>query len=178
MENKGIIGLLILAIVLIFSFTKKANPKIETTTIVLKATQDFVQVTEDLFVPSYKDKNHNALAINAGKYKNKYGKAVYIYSESDSTFDLKFTSLTEIDGESSYRILIDNQLISQFQNPETAKDYIPYIHKVKKVCLKKGQKIQVEFSSHSNGKIPEGKAFAFARGRWVSLELTPSTKKL
>ena len=38
-----------------------------------------------------------------------------------------------------------------------------------KVYIPTGAIIQIESNTHSNGKIPEGDAYAFARGRWSSI---------
>jgi len=177
MKSKGALGLFFLAVIIAFSFMdRKEDNSSENFNIVLKATQDF-KIDSTLFVPTYIDKNHNALAINARKSKNEFAKAYYTYANSDNKFNIKFTSLTETDGESTYRIFADNTLISEFQNPETTVDYVPYVHTISNVELKKGVKIQIEFNSHSNRKIPEEDGFAYSRGRWTTLQLIPMTKK-
>lgn len=178
MKNRGIISLFVLAIIFAFSFIDKGeNTNTNSSTIVLQATQDFVLNPFDLFVPTYIDRERGALAIDASKYKDRFAKASYTYIGEKSKFSLRFTSLTEIDGESTYRIFLENKLISEFQNPETTVDYVPYVHTIDNVMLKKGQKIQIEFNSHTNKKIPEKDAFAYSRGRWTTLQLIPFTKK-
>ncbi len=79
--------------------------------------------------------------------------------------------MTEIDGESTYRVLLDNNLIGEVQNPETDTDFELIPHLFEKIQIKNGQTIQIEFNSHTNGKIPEDGAFAYARGRWKGIEL-------
>jgi len=85
-------------------------------------------------------------------------------------------TLAELDGESEYRIAINGTTLKgTFKNPfiyGTGKpDYFPASHIWKKVTLKNGDKIRVEFSSETNKKIPEGNITAYSRGRWVSLEI-------
>jgi len=175
MKGKVFLGVFLLTVVIVFSFTKnKTYGGKSKSIIVLKATEDF-EMDTTLLVPTYKDKNRNALAINASISKDEFAKAHYTFPAKENTFTLKFTSLTETDGESTYRILINNKLISQFQNPETTIDYMPYVHTVDGVRLKKGEQIQIEFNSHSNGKISEGDIFAYSRGRWTTLQLIPES---
>jgi len=177
MKSKGIIILFFSAVIIAFSFVNgKEKINAENSDIILKATQDFT-IDSTLFVPTYKDKDRNALAINAKISKNEFAKAYYIFVNTDNKFDLKFTSLTETDGESTYRIFIDHKLLSEFQNPETTIDYVPYVHTINNVMLKKGQKIQIEFNSHTNKKIPERDTFAYSRGRWTTIQLIPTSKK-
>lgn len=123
--------------------------------------------------PFYKDKWRKVLAINAGKFKNKFASAITTFQGKKGKYQMKLTTLTETDGESTYKILINNKLIAEFQNPESEKDFQEHIFDFKKVKLKKGAVIEVQFNSHSNGKIPEGNAFAFSRGRWKQIEFIP-----
>lgn len=137
----------------------------------LPSTQAFKFVISDDFIPGYIDKKQKALAINAVKYKGKFAAAETEFQGEAGTYDLILTTLTETDGESVYRLLVSGRTIGQFKNPETEKDYQPATHRFKDVPLKQGDSIRVEFNSDSNGKIPEGDAFAFARGRWRSITI-------
>ncbi|PHQ34059.1 DUF5060 domain-containing protein [Rhodopirellula bahusiensis] len=139
--------------------------------LVLNALTDFQFVTEGDFVPGYKDKNRRAMAIDAAKFQDKFAAAEAQYQGQAGTFDLVLTALTETDGESSYRLLVAGKLVGEVQNPETAKDYAPNRTHFKQVDLHPGDTIRVEFNSASNGKIPEGDAFAFSRGRWRSVTI-------
>lgn len=145
---------------------------------ILNAINDFKTVITDDFVPSYIDKNQKALAINAARHQNKFAAAEHIYDGASGSFDLVLTTLTETDGESSYRLLINDKKIGEVTNPETKTDYGRVPHTFKGVTLNSGDTIRIEFNTASNGKIPEGDAFAFARGRWQSVAIqTPTSSK-
>jgi len=98
MKSKGIIILFFSAVIIAFSFAnRKEKSSSENSDIILKATQDFT-IDSTLFVPTYKDTDRNALAINAKISKNEFAKAYCVFVNTDNKFDLKFTSLTETDG--------------------------------------------------------------------------------
>ncbi|WP_162555728.1 T9SS type A sorting domain-containing protein [Reichenbachiella versicolor] len=138
----------------------------------LNALEDFNDLNIDGFVPAYKDEGRKALAVNAGTYKEMFAAATTIFSGNKGIYDITITTVKEEDGESTYRLRISGQLIGEFQNPETEIDMEATTHTFDNVVLKEGDVIQVEFNSTSNGKIPEGDAFAFARGRWRQLHIT------
>jgi len=80
----------------------------------------------------------------------------------------------ETDGECSYRLFIDNQLILSFKNPRIygtdTTEYAPYLKEIQDVMIKKGSIIRVEFLSNSNGLVPENNAFGYARARWQEIQ--------
>ena len=82
-------------------------------------------------------------------------------------------ALTETDGESRYRVFIDGELLKEFQNPETGKDYEPHVESLGVVDLEVGTVIRVECKPETNGKIPEGDGTAWSRGRWTKLTVEP-----
>jgi hypothetical protein len=85
-----------------------------------------------------------------------------------------FTSLQETDGECSYKLFIDEVEILSFQNPRiygtATEEYAPYVIEVKHATIKQGAQIRVEFLSNSNGLVPEGDAFGYARARWRDIK--------
>lgn len=139
--------------------------------IVLNAVKDFRFVVTGDFVQGYVDKNQNALAIDASKHRNKFAAAESTYQGKAGTFDMLLSTLTETDGESTYRLFVSGKKVGEFQNPTTARDYTLASRQWKDVKLKPGDTIRVEFNSASNGKIPEGDAFAFSRGRWRGISI-------
>lgn len=132
----------------------------------LSAIDDFPIITIPGFAPPYKDKYRKAMAIDA---KGVYAASKVELIAPNGLYDITLTSLTEIDGESSYRLRINGELVGEIQNPTSTKDYQTSNFTFKNITLKDISDIQVEFSSHSNGKIPEDDAFAFSRGRWTNL---------
>ncbi len=138
--------------------------------IVLTSYEDFPMFSGITgFEPAYKDNNNQCLAINAANYKDKFAAAQSTFTGTTGTYDITINTLCELDGESTYKLKIDGQLIGEFKNPETTTDYSPASHTWTSVSVGKGAEIQVEFSSHTNGKIPEGNITAYSRGRWKNV---------
>lgn len=171
MKRLLILFSLVIGSFFMYSLVKKGTQKNKV--LILKATEDFTISNTPEFVPAYHDKPNNSLAINAAAYKDKSSKAEYKYTGSKGYFDIEFTSLTESDGESSYKIIVDGLEVAEFKNPENSLDYTTKIHKASKILLKKNSIISVVFNTHSNQKIPEKNSFAYARGRWQQLKLSP-----
>jgi len=145
------------------------------TNIVLKATHDFSLQTDD-FAPFYRDRGvrENYVAINPMKYEDKWACAKTVFQGEDNLYDITIITFKEFDGESAYRIKINEQEIADFQNPRirdinSEADYDLTIGQIK---LSKGDTITVESKSHSNKVLPEVGApggYAWSRGRWKHL---------
>jgi hypothetical protein len=107
--------------------------------------------------------------------QNEWASAKIIYSGKPGKHNLSLTSLLEIDGESSYQVFVNDKLVLQFENKRifntASPDYTPYTVGVKKVDIPANAVIKVYFKSHCNGLVPEGDGFAWARGRWTSLNI-------
>lgn len=144
----------------------------------LSAINDFNNLNVKGYCPSYKDVNRNAIAIDAVKYKDKYAAASTVFNGETGLYDLIFTSLGEIDGESKYRIKVNNHIVGELRNKRTKADYVESLFTIRKVTIKKGDNITVESNSVSNFRIPEGKSFAYARGRWRSLQFKNADMKI
>lgn len=141
--------------------------------IVLKAVRDFRIVAGDGFVPAYNDGRHNALAINPDDYRDKFAAAQTKFTGKTGTYNITLTTMAEIDGESTYKLLIDGKPVGQFTNPKTSQDYKPTLKTWKNISVDKGATIRVEFNTATNSKAKQGRRMAYARGRWLSLTLTP-----
>ncbi len=143
---------------------------------VLVATRDVEAVAGSDFVPFYKDNDRKALAINAARHKDKFAAARAVFAGASGTYDITLTTLTETDGESTYRLLIGGKVVGTYTNPATQNDYQPAGHTWRNVAVKKDDVIQVEFNTASNKKQPEGSGFAYSRGRWTRLAFSPAGK--
>ena len=140
-----------------------------TTPLVMSAA-DFPLTQVAGFVPAYYDAPRLACAINAAQHKGVFAAVKKNFAGADGTYDITITTLTELDGESSYRLRVGGVLVpGTYQNPETTTDYAPSTYTWADVSVKNGDAIQVEFDSHTNGKIPEGTTTAYSRGRWTQL---------
>jgi hypothetical protein len=138
---------------------------------ILSAIDDFkIEAIGD--IPFYQHTAKQALAINAANthYRNKYAFAEYIVTATDKgTHQLTLVTLSETDGESSYQVLLNGNVIATVQNPETAIDYKEAYFKINNVTLKTGDVIKVAAKAVTNGKIPEDGGTAYSRGRWRAL---------
>ena len=74
-------------------------------------------------------------------------------------------------------MLVAGKKVGEATNPETKKDYQVAKHRFNGIELLIDDTIRVEFNTASNGKIPEGDAFAFARGRWRSVQVLKAGAK-
>jgi hypothetical protein len=138
---------------------------------------DFPVLSVPGFVPYYKDAANNALAINAVMYKDRFAAATLRFEGAAGVYDVTITALLETDGEATYRLRVNGAVAGEAQNPPTAKDYVEAPHLFRRVALRPGDTIQVESNTHSNRKIPEGAAFAYARGRWRALSLASAASE-
>ena len=140
----------------------------------LIALQDFEGVTEGPFVPFYKDEERGALAINSAQHKDKFAAAEGTFKGVSGTYDITIATLTETDGESTYRLSVGGKPVGVFTNPRTSQDYRPARHTWKKIAVNQGDTVRVEFNTASNRKKKQGDSFDYARGRWTKLDFTPA----
>jgi hypothetical protein len=144
--------------------------------IIYKAIRDFEIVTAGGFVSAYKDDGHDALAIDPGKYKDKFAAAETKFTGKSGAYDVTLTTMTETDGESTYKVLIGSKLVGQFTNPKTFVDYKPTSKTWKNIKVAKGGTIRVEFNTATNSNKTSGR-IPYARGRWIALTFVPPEAK-
>lgn len=140
---------------------------------ILTSYSDFPNYNVDGFRPAYKDEGNQVLAINAVQYKDEYAAATSIFEAGSGIYNVTITTLTELDGESTYHLAVNGNIVGSFTNPETTTDYAPVDFTWENIEINTGDEIRVEFNSHTNGKIPEGDITAYSRGRWKQLAFTP-----
>ncbi|RKR08090.1 hypothetical protein CLV91_2860 [Maribacter vaceletii] len=149
------------------ALTKKLD---ENDKFTLEAIKDFPIINIPGYVAPYIDSHRKALAIDASKYQNMYAASKVELTMPRGLYYLTLKTLKEIDGESSYKLIINGELIKEVSNSDTSKDYEVQNHSFRNVRLRAINDIQIAFNSHSNGKVPEGNQFAFSRGRWTELK--------
>lgn len=161
-------------------FTGKAKTPSATGSYYFKAVEDFEDITSGI-VPYYKDEARKALAINAAKEqdRDKFASASTTFYGNQNFYDIKLTALAEFDGECTYRVLVNDNVVGTFTNTSVHKDddYKPIKAVFRNVRLSANDKITVESDSHTNGLIPEGEGTAWARGRWTELACIPSCER-
>lgn len=142
------------------------------------ATEDF---NFDIpgYIPFYKHKRDGqaALGINPSVYTDKEAAAVMFFKDDPGIFDIELTYYQEKDGESYYKLFVDDKLAGDFRYRKLApgkhEDY--HQHTWKKIKVNKGSQIKVVVRSHSNKVFVEEVSpggYAWSRGRWSSLKFT------
>lgn len=125
------------------------------------------------FSPAYYDKARNAIAVNTVEQPTEqWAAASTTFEQPSGVYSIRFTSLLESDGECTYVVIIGGKKVMKFQNPriygKDVEEYAPHEEVVENITIEKGSSISVEFLPHSNGLVPEGDGFGFARARWKS----------
>lgn len=147
---------------------------------VFNAIKDFPNQVAGV-VPFYQDKRNNALAIRANvvKYRDKFASATRKFDGKSDRYDIKLTTLTEEDGESTYQILINDSVVGTFKNDHIGAgsqlDMMPKTHWLRAIKIHHGDTISVQGKTATNGEIPEGDGTAWARGRWRKIEFKKSS---
>ncbi|MGJ8696582.1 MAG: hypothetical protein ACSHYF_09710 [Verrucomicrobiaceae bacterium] len=129
-------------------------------------------------VPYYKDNGNGALAIAANVVANRTGfaRASRTFEGVSGTYDVTITTMTEEDGESEYRLLVNGVQVATYTNPfvfdppESPLDLQPNTHTWTGITIPGGATIAVESNADTNGEIPEEGGTAWARGRWSQIE--------
>ena len=163
-----------------------STPESETsgggTRIVYDAIDDFGNLNGG-DVPYYQDNGNDALAIAANIVANRTGfaRASRTFDGPTGSYDIRITTLTEEDGESTYRLLVNGVEVRSFMNlvvfdpPNSPLDLEPHLHTWSGVQIPAGATIAIESNAHTNGEIPEAGGTAYARGRWREIEFTSSS---
>jgi len=165
-----------------------STPESETSTgdssYVYQARSDFPNVTAG-DVPYYKDNGNDALAIAANEPANRVGfaQASRSFDDPSGTYDVTITTLTEEDGESIYRLLVDGVEVGTYANPfigeDSPLDLQTHTHTWRGIQISNGATIAVESNADSNEQVSENgdgtPPWAGARGRWRQIEFAPST---
>ncbi|WOO40862.1 DUF5060 domain-containing protein [Rubellicoccus peritrichatus] len=153
-----------------------------TSSLIFDATEDFPTINGGE-VPYYIDNTYDALAIDAANtsYRDKFARAQLTFNGTSDDYDVTITTLTEEDGECTYRLLVDGAIVGTYQNPRVgnAGDLQPHTHTWSSVTINNGVTVAIESNTDSNDLILEGGVgpeFAWARGRWQQIELVASVE--
>ncbi len=156
---------------------KKTFVEVQEYSLILEAPQTFESAGD---VPFYHDRRNSALGIDAREiqYRNVWATSQLKVPEkmwgkktsAQRTFkNVILVTLGEIDGESSYKVLLNDKEIGSFTNRETTTDYQENYFDLGSLTLKPGDIITVQAKAVTNGKVPENGGTAYARGRWRGL---------
>jgi hypothetical protein len=147
------------------------------TAVTWRAVEAFVPVAADGYVAPYAEtkspnREEHGLAVNTVRHQGAPAAAELTYRGTAGRFDLTLLAIAEEDGESRYRIEINGRALREVINPPSSEKRRAVTHRWPALALAPGDRIRVVFRGHSNGRIPEGDGFAWARGRWRSVTLT------
>jgi hypothetical protein len=142
------------------------------------AARDFTPVTAGDFVPPYAeikdaDRSAHGLAINTVRHEGRAAAAEAVFTGRAGTYRLELLAVAEEDGESEYRLAVNGRELPSRTNPPVTEKRVPVRHRWSGVTLAPGDRVRVIFAGRSNGRIPEGAGFAWARGRWRWLAAWP-----
>lgn len=167
---------LILSLLVSVSGLHGDDPTAVSAPIVLRATQDFSIAMADGVRASYPEPKRGTIAVDAATHPGIWGASQNRFKGPAGLYQLTLATLTENDGESSYRININQRPVGSIsQNPRQPPDagMTRVTHTFSATWINPGDAIKVLASIHTNGLIPEGDGTAYSRGRWSELTLTP-----
>ncbi len=117
------------------------------------------------------DKKHNVLFIDSS---NKKHQNVYITATQKmktkgraKTLEASLVTLSDVAGESEYRVLHNGKLIAQVKNNPATQDYQEQVLPLGEITFKKGDTLDVQAKAMTNGKI-QGQ---YSRGMWRGVVL-------
>jgi hypothetical protein len=140
------------------------------------ALEDF-PVTDAGAVPYYEDTVNSCLAIDASIEEDRtlFAQASRTFGGVSGVYDVRITTLTEEDGESIYRLLVNGSVMATYTNlyigPGSALDRQTNLHTWEDISLQNGDTLAIESNTDTNGEIVEGTGTAWSRGRWSQIEL-------
>ncbi|WP_075342028.1 T9SS type A sorting domain-containing protein [Tenacibaculum agarivorans] len=135
--------------------------------VTLGAIDDFSNINVNGFAAGYRDFARNAVAT---KEKGGTAAAITTFTGETGAYNITLNTLTELDGESVYKIFINDNLVGEFTNPTTTVDFAPASHVFSEVEVTVNSTIRVEYTSLTNEQVVEKNGFSFARARWTSLD--------
>jgi len=144
------------------------------------AATDFTPATQAEFAPYYRETgspsaSEHGVAIDTVKHHAKPAAAEMVFNGTTGTYDVTLLAVAEEDGESVYRLVIDGRDHGTRRNPAQSAKRVPVLHRWTGVSVPSGARVQLVFTGHTNGKIPEGSGTAWSRGRWRALTLTAAS---
>ncbi|MFC7335940.1 DUF5060 domain-containing protein [Haloferula chungangensis] len=163
--------------------TPESETGVGETCYIYDATTDFPDITSG-DVPYYRDNGNDALAIAANVEANRVGfaRASRTFDGPAGAYDVTITTMTEEDGESTYRLLVNGVQVASYTNPyvfveqgNSPLDLQPHTHAWSGISIPNGATIAIESNADTNGEIPENGGTAWGRGRWQQIELCSST---
>lgn len=162
--------------------TPPSETSSEEVTLLYDALDDFTNI-EAGEVPYYRDNGNDVLAIAANVVANRIGfaRASRSFDGPTGSYNVTITTLTEEDGESDYRLLVNGVEVRSYTNPfvyappESPLDLQPNTHTWRGVQIPAGATIAIESNAVTNGEIPEGDGTAYARGRWRQIEFSTNS---
>lgn len=120
------------------------------------------------------------LAIDPDNDDDKTGTATEPFNGNDGTYDITFYGVGEEDGESMYKLYINDVLVGEYQVPPTTEAFAegPEFNMTwTGVAVNSGDIIKVVATAHSNGTVNESTSpggYAWSRARWYRIDFDPA----
>jgi hypothetical protein len=121
----------------------------------VSAIDEFKATDKVGYVPFYIHRGIDALAVNSEEHENEYAFATYSFNNKSGEYNIKITTLLEDDGESTYKLFVNNKQVAQIQNEESDANYVERVYDYGNFKLQKGDVIGIAFNNVSNEKIIE-----------------------
>jgi hypothetical protein len=142
------------------------------------AVRDFRPVTSETFAEYYTETrspaaSEHGVAIQTPRFRDRPAAAEVVFAGPSRNYDLTLQAVAEEDGESIYRLWVDDRDLGERRNPPQSGKRAAVSHRWPGVKLETGMRIRVVFAGHTNGKILEGSGTAWSRGRWRALLVEP-----
>lgn len=122
------------------------------------------------------DTSLHGLAVNPKQVADRFAAAEITFDGPPGKYAVRVLAVAEEDGESVYELHVGKENHGRKTNPVVKEKRVPVTHVWEPVTLAPGTRVRVLFAGRSNGRYPEGDAFAWSRGRWRTLEIVPLTE--
>lgn len=122
---------------------------------------------------SENEKEHG-LAVNTLLYFDAKARASTSFNGPNGDYRIELIAVAEEDGESLYEVLVKGSLTAKRQTPQQSEKRSPVSLDFGTHTLSNGDRLEVRFQGNTNKKIKEHAGYAWSRGRWRGLKLTPS----
>lgn len=126
--------------------------------------------------PFYPELKTDALAVDPSISTVEFASAELIFEGESGIYQFITTTMPEIDGQSSYRLVINGEEINEVINPLYTE--LAFINlELGQSQLNTGDTITIRSNCHTNKQYFNKGKPSYARGRWTRLMLTPQVEE-
>jgi hypothetical protein len=128
-------------------------------------------------MPYYSDEKNQSIAIDSATHLDEHEFAYAKYTvkpKEKGTYTLSLVTLSELEGESLYRVLLNDTLLAEFKNPVGSIKNKEIVFNVDAVSLLPDDVITIASKATSNGTLYKNNHAVYSKGRWRALVLKRS----